>query len=234
MNELTAGYDTAHFYCTMMPGQAVTQDEAPDAPILPKVGGRGPDFGVPTDLNEARIFIASYADHQIAISNLRFENIGQLVRDQDGKVKVRPMCQQAIQLPGPPWMIGPHQVLQEALFGYWDKQVEAARTRGHLNLRSYLTHLDKKRILRSYGQLSREPKATYIKHADEAMFQYLWQDGSLTAVLDWEWSVPLPHSVKYTYAVGHTPQSRKSPSWHQKHSCDTKEWISKIARTLIR
>ena len=158
-----------------------------DLPPLPE--GNGRRMGVPRDQTEARIFMASYAAHQVAISSIQFQNVGQLVRQEDGTVIVGPLNQQAIQLPGPPWSIGPHQSLQTALFEYWDKQMESARKRGQLRLRGYLSHLDKKRLLRSYGPLSQHPGTTYIKHADEAMFQYFWQEGRLSAVLDWEWSV---------------------------------------------
>lgn len=153
-------------------------------PMPPIFGKIGPGLGVPRDLGEARVFMASYAAHQIAISKIKFNKIGQLVRQDDGKFTVGPLNQQAIQLPGLPWSIGPCQDLQTVLFAYWDKQMESARQRNQLSLRAYLTHLDKKRLLQSYGPLSQEPESTYIKHADEGMFQYLWQEGRLSAVLD--------------------------------------------------
>ena len=202
----------------------------PDLPMPPIFGDGRPGLGVPNDLIEARLFMGSYADHQIAISNLPFEGIGQLVRSKDGKVEVGPMGQQAIQLPGPPWTIGPCETLQEALFGYWDKQIDALRSRGQLRLRSYLSHLDKKRLLQSYGPLSQRPEITYIKHADEGIFQYFWQEGRLSAVLDWEWQVSGVQFVVCTDAAGRIPQSRKWPSWPQKDFSETREWTSKKAK----
>jgi hypothetical protein len=196
---LTSGHDTAHFYCDFMPGGEISLPETPEtvppAPPIPGLPGPpvfgevGPGLGVPEDLAEARLFMGSYADHQIAISNLPFEGIGQLVRAENGQFRVGSMGQQAIQLPGPPWMIGPCEDLQAALFQYWDKQIEAAKRRGQLNIRSYLSHLDKKRLLGAYGPLTQNPGSTYITHADDQIFQYFWQEGRLSAVLDWEWSV---------------------------------------------
>jgi hypothetical protein len=189
------GFDTAHFYCEFMPGKEMIQadDSAPAVtaqcvPFGPPIlHNHGPRLGVPTDLAAARMFMASYADHQIAISNMPFQGIGQLARSESGSIAVGPMAQQAIQLPGPPWMIGPCKRLQDALFEYWDHQMNAARARGHNNLRSYLSHLDKKRLLRSFGPLTKFPQTTYIKHADEASFQYFVDRGRLSAILDWEW-----------------------------------------------
>jgi len=186
----------------------------------PIVANMRPAVGVPKDLAEARLFMGSYADHQIAISNIPFEGIGQLVRSKEGRFEVGPMGQQAIQLPGSPWMLGPCETLQEALFGYWDKQVDAARKRRRPRLQAYLAHLDKKRLLRSYGPLSKTARITYIKHADEAMFQYFRQDGRLSAVLDWEWQVSWFQSVACTDAAGRIPQSKKWLSWPQKRSWD--------------
>lgn len=193
------GFDAAHFYSEFMPGGDMVLSDLPEAPVPricmptglpmpPILVNNGPAIGVPVDLAEAGLFMGSYADHQIAISNIPFEGIGQLVRSKEGKFEAGPMGQQAIQLPGPPWMIGPCETLQEALFGYWDKQVDAARKRGQPPLRAYLSHLDKKRLLRSFGPLSQSTN-TYINHADEGMFQYFRQDGRLSAVLDWEWQV---------------------------------------------
>lgn len=183
-----------------MPGERMVLVDIPEAtppPVCvpsglympPNINNGRPGLGVPKELEAARLFMGSYADHQIAISNLLFKGVGQLVRCEDGKIKVGSMGQQAIQLPGPPWMIGPCETLKAALFEYWDKQMDASRKRGHLRLQSYLTHLDKKRLLRSYGPLSKDLENTYVKHADEAIFQYFSQEGRLSAVLDWEWSV---------------------------------------------
>jgi hypothetical protein len=223
------GYDTAHFYCEFMPGDDMVLSDLPEAPVprvcmptgppMPPIPANcRPALGVPKDLAEARLFMGSYADHQIDISNIPFEGIGQLVRSKEGKIEVGPMGQQAIQLPGPPWMIGPCETLQEALFGYWDKQMEASRKRGQLRLRAYLSHLDKKRLLRSFGPLSKSATGTYINHADEGMFQFFRQDGRLSAVLDWEWQVTRVHFMVCTNAAGHIPQSKKWLSWPQKHS----------------
>jgi hypothetical protein len=142
-------------------------------------------LGVPSDLSEARKFMASFADHMIGISNLSFRGIGQLVRNQSGLVEVGPMAQQAVS-PGP-WRMGPCESLQEALFGYWDEQFAASNASGRWRLRSYLTLLDKKRLIRSFGPLAQDPKTTYIKHPDEAIMQYFVDKGLLSAVLDWEW-----------------------------------------------
>lgn len=150
----------------------------------PRVGRR---LGIPTDLNEAREFVSSYADQQIAISRLRFNGIGQLVREESGEVKVAGMCQHAIQLPGPPWMIGPCQTLQEMLFSYWEQQVKYADLRGPLGLRVYLSFLDRKRILSSHGPLSADSEHTYVNHADEGIYQFFIDKGVLSGVLDWEW-----------------------------------------------
>jgi len=226
---LITGYDTAHFYCEFMPGDDMVLSDPPEAPVprvcmptgppMPPVVANGrPALGVPKDLAEARLFIGSYADHQIAISNIPFEGIGQLVHSKEGKFEVGPMGQQAIQLPGPSWLIGPCETLQEALFGYWDKQVEASRKRGKPRLQAYLSHLDKKRLLRSYGSLSKDPKITYINHADEGMFQFFRQDGRLSAVLDWEWQVIYVRLVVVADAAGRIPQSKKWLSWPQKLS----------------
>jgi len=212
-----------------MPGGQMVFSDLPKAPVLeacvtsglpmpPIFGDSRPGLGIPKDLAEARLFMGSYADHQIAISNIPFEGIGQLVRSKEGKFEVGPMGQQAIQLPGPPWMIGPCETLQEALFGYWDKQMETSRKRGHLRLRAYLSHMDKKRLLRSFGPLSNSATGTYINHADEGMQQFFRQDGRLSAVLDWEWQVPYVRLAVCTDAAGRLPQSKKWLSWPQKHS----------------
>ena len=235
------GYDTAHFYCEFMPGDDMVLPKLPEAavprvcmptgpPMPPVSANRRPALGVPKDLAEARLFMGSYADHQIAISNIPFEGVGQLVRSEEGKFEVGPMGQQAIQLPGPPWMIGPCGTLQQALFGYWDKQVDAAKTRGRPRLQAYLSHLDKKRLLRSYGPLSKDTM-TYINHAYEAMFQFFRQDGRLSAVLDWEWQVPYVRLMVCTDAAGHLPQSKKWLSWPQKHSCDIGGWTTRRAKS---
>jgi hypothetical protein len=77
--------------------------------------GYGPHLGVPNDLDEARDFMSSFADHMIGISNLPFKGVGQLTRNQSGKVEVGPMAQQATS--PTPWRLGPCGSLQEALFG---------------------------------------------------------------------------------------------------------------------
>jgi hypothetical protein len=159
-------------------------------PPGPPIFGRR--LGLPTDLDEARKFISGYADQQIAISGLQYKGIGQLTRAESGEVTVAPMCQHAIQLPGPPWMIGPCQTLQETLFSYWEHQIKSADVRGPLGLRMYLSFLDRKRLLSSHGPLSDEPDHTYIKHADEGIYQYFMDKGALSAVLDWEWYVRSP------------------------------------------
>jgi len=191
----SSGYDTAHFYCDFMPGEEMllegsTQPEAWEEGIrasqpMHHIFGYGPHLGVSGDLDEARKFMASFADHMIGISNLPFSGFGQLTRNQSGKVEVGPMAQQATS-PGP-WRLGPCQSLQEVLFGYWDEQFAVSNVQGRWRLRSYLSLLDRKRLIRSYGSLAKDPNTTFIKHPDEAIMQYFTDKGRLSAVLDWEW-----------------------------------------------
>lgn len=178
-----------------MPGKEMILPDPPEPHIPPNGSSKWPPappgpgrrLGLPTDLNEARMFISGYADQQVAISGIRFKGIGQLTREGSGEVKVAGMCQHAIQLPGPPWMIGSCQSLQEMLFSYWGQQVKYADLRGPLGLRVYLSFLDRKRILSSHGSLSADSEHTYVNHADEGIYQYFTDKGVLSGVLDWEW-----------------------------------------------
>jgi hypothetical protein len=189
------GFDTAHFYCDFMPGEEMVLKDSPKPEARVKgvrpsqpmhhIFGYGLHLGVPTDVDEAREFMASFADHMIGISNLPFKGVGQLTRNQSGKVVVGPMAQQATS-PGP-WRLGPCGSLQEALFGYWEEQFAASNKTGRARLRCYLSLLDKKRLIRSFGPLVKDPDTTYIKHPDEAIMQYFADKGRLSAVLDWEW-----------------------------------------------
>jgi hypothetical protein len=128
----------------------------------------------------------SYADHQIAISNFSFDAVGQLVRDRSNKIIVGPFLQYAIQVPGRPWQLGPYHSLQDLLFAVWEKKIETERKLGRLRIRTYLSYLEKKRLLSSYGIISSNQKL-FLKHLDESADQYFVQEGQLTAVLDWEW-----------------------------------------------
>jgi hypothetical protein len=178
-----------------MPGEEMVLKGSPDpepwvrgmvrSQPMHHIFGYGPHLGVPNDLDEARDFMSSFADHMIGISNLPFKSVGQLTRNQSGKVEVGPMAQQATS-PGP-WRLGPCESLQEALFGYWDEQFAASNKTGRARLRCYLSLLDKKRLIRSFGPLDKDPDTTYIKHPDEAIMQYFADKGRLSAVLDWEW-----------------------------------------------
>lgn len=143
------------------------------------------------DLAQARRYMESYADHQIALASLRFDALGQLIRDEAGKIVVGPMLPFPLQ--GDSVALGPFDSLGARLIAFIDHELEILRNRDWKlvapledRLWQFFQLLDTRRVILGNRTLAERRQDHYLKHADDKPDQYLALDGRLSAVLDWE------------------------------------------------
>jgi hypothetical protein len=142
-------------------------------------------------LVEARRYLESYADHQIALAGLKFSALGQLVKDEAGDLAVGSMFESPMYADSRPF--GPFETLGDRLTAFIDWELEKLRKRDWLvrmdwddQFDVFLTLLDKRRIIKGNLVLAERREDHYLKHADDKPDQFIALDGRLSAVLDWE------------------------------------------------
>lgn len=168
----TVDYPTAHFYCDFMAGQRPGWQV--DAPLHSGV----------IDHHRALIYLEGYAAHQIALANISYDQIGQLVRKPDGVVHVTEMFNyRNTQLDQ---MLGPFSSYKEYLLGTWLQDLSRTVKKMANPLHWYLVYLDKKRLVEASKVLIGERGPFFLKHPDDKLDQYFVKEGRMSALLDWQ------------------------------------------------
>jgi hypothetical protein len=130
----------------------------------------------------ARKYMEGYADHQIALSKISFDKIGQLSRAPDGKIIVVPMYNVGY---SDHHTSGPFATYLDYVVDLWYQSIGGHR--GEIrSLQRYLVYLDRKRIVEGCKDFGGPPGEFYIKHADDGAGQNFAHHGELSAILDWQ------------------------------------------------
>lgn len=134
-------------------------------------------------------FIEGYADFCVQVSDLSYDSIGSLDFDGDD-IKVGPMIDlYGVSKITAPYFPGPFKNMRDRYIAQIDRVLSATR-KGlmgqHRPLLIYLAHLVARDLVMNDPEMGKEEEKSYIRQPDALPGQFLVQDGSITAVLDWE------------------------------------------------
>lgn len=135
-------------------------------------------------------FIERFVDHSIGIAHLHYTSIGSLTYDDDDNVIVGPYIDiNSVSDAVAPHSPGPFKSMQARYLQQIDWVLDCLR-RGLIArarpLITYLAHLVARELVNNDADLSKEDECFYIRQPDANGWQYLLENGDLTAVLDWE------------------------------------------------
>jgi hypothetical protein len=132
---------------------------------------------------QARLYLEGYASHQISLSSIKFDQIGQLLKGPDGNVTIVPMFNYQNRLQQ---SSGPFSTYKDYIIDLWTQEISLRLKYEPKDLISYLVYLDRKRIIQGCKDFEGSPGLFFLKHADDKSDQYFALDGQLSAVLDWQ------------------------------------------------
>jgi hypothetical protein len=180
MTLTAAEFPTAHLYLDYMVSSAWVDDYCP---LHENV----------VDIQTARRYMESYADHQIALAGLSFGSIGQLTGEGGKNFVVGPMYGFPMQPDSR--AMGPFTTLLDRLTAFAGSGLASFSDRdwslaapwdASSPLHPYLALLDRKRLFQTFSVFGEKRTDHYLKRADDKPDQYFAMDGKLSAVLDWE------------------------------------------------
>lgn len=144
-----------------------------------------------TDEERLREFVDQYVAASIKLSEYKFDAIGSLDKDENGKIIVGNAVDSPWYDPkGNVIFGGPYKSLQEKYLFELNGRLDCIRA-GRMHragpLLPYLTFLDLHRQMSSSSVLANEETEFYIAHADSHAHNMMATPDKLTAIVDWEW-----------------------------------------------
>ncbi|WWC60587.1 uncharacterized protein I303_103161 [Kwoniella dejecticola CBS 10117] len=154
---------------------------------------KNPWYPINLPEDELQLFITEYARIQIQLSELPlpYTQIGCLQPTLDG-MKVGPIITRGtFQIPDPPYLLGPFNTQKERYLAHIDTTLNYI-SRGAVSRRdpidSYLWHLELRELVDNCNILDKPIEKVYLKHDDEKGDHFLWEDGKVVGIIDWEWA----------------------------------------------
>lgn len=133
--------------------------------------------------------IRCLAEFYTALSSLSFGYVGSLHRHDDGSLRVGPVVAPTVTLPEHPWFLGPFASAREFYLAYIDAAIEQTLA-GLLHIPSraidaYIIYKVLRKLIETCPGLDSGP--WYIRAVDDKGNRYLFKEGELTGVINWEW-----------------------------------------------
>ncbi|WVQ82569.1 hypothetical protein IAT38_004699 [Cryptococcus sp. DSM 104549] len=181
------------------------------------------DIDIHKILNEpyTRNFFDSLARHFISLSNIRLpvRSIGSLYPGHvDGSYKLGPLASWNFMMnPRNPYLLGPFKTQRERYLAHFDHALDYVylmefENGGVAQLTAYMWLSEARKLVESCAELAREETEFFVKHADDWLKQYMADDdGSLTAVLDWEWAFVTTKAEAFCALLTCTPPTVRAP-----------------------
>jgi hypothetical protein len=140
---------------------------------------------------DMRVFVKDFAEISIKLSNLKFEAIGSLTHNKDGKVVCGPHLALGYQYyVKPPYYGGPFRTVRERYLHRIDSLIGLIKA-GLIHRRSPLLHflafMEARRLVESDSEMAQQESEFYIRHPDCVGNNIMSEDGRITGLIDWEW-----------------------------------------------
>ena len=188
------------------------------------------------DISDSKIrrTIRDYARFCVSITKLQFSQIGSLTRSPNGKLYVGPLVKGRAASSKAALFLGPFESQAHRYLSAIDEKLQnwsaAAGPCGQSPIVTYLIQREVREMIAQDEEMNQAATCTYIRHEELAPHNFMVDDeGSITAVIDWDWCVsalPMEACVFLVRAqlisVGPMSPPKKKPSWRLSHSGTTR------------